>query len=87
MAVAQCLTALFAVWITHQGTEGSGLAGRSQRGVLAKAACLMLYHREHHLFARVPVCHLPELAARLDAQVPGYAQARRPVVPLWDKEG
>lgn len=85
MAVAQCLTALFAVWITHQGTHGSGLAGRSQRGVVAKAAYLMLYHREHHLFPRVPVCHLPTLARRLDADVPGYADSRRPVVPLLER--
>ncbi|MEP3052987.1 fatty acid desaturase [Ascidiaceihabitans sp.] len=87
MAIAQCLTALFAVWITHQGTHGSGLAGRSQRGIMAKAAYLMLYHREHHLFPRVPVCHLPALADRLDSQVAGYAQSRQPVVPLWDNAG
>ncbi|MFK7754778.1 MAG: fatty acid desaturase [Sedimentitalea sp.] len=84
MAVAQCLTALFAVWITHQGTHGSGLAGRSQRGIIARAAYLMFYHREHHLFPRVPVSRLPMLAARLDQQVPGYAATRVPVVPLLD---
>ncbi len=84
MAVAQCLTAFFAVWITHQGLEESGLAGRSQRGPLARLAYLMFYHREHHLFPRVPVSRLPELAARLDSQVPGYAAAREPIVPLWD---
>jgi fatty acid desaturase len=81
MAVAQCLTALFAVWITHQGTEDSGIAGRSQRGIFAIAAYLMFYHREHHLFPQVPVHKLPKLAARLDAQVPGYASARKPVLP------
>lgn len=85
MAVAQCLTAFFAVWITHQGTAHTGLAGRSQRGVLARAAYLMFYHREHHLFPRVPVSRLPDLAARLDAQVPGYAKARQPVVPWFDR--
>lgn len=86
MALAQCLTAFFAVWITHQGTLHSGLAGRSQRGPLARLAYLMFYHREHHLFPRVPVHRLPELAARLDAQVPGYAAARVPVVPLFDRQ-
>jgi fatty acid desaturase len=85
MAVAQCLTALFAVWITHQGTENSDLAGRSQRGVFAIVAYLMFYHREHHLFPRVPVNKLPKLAARLDAQVPGYAETRKPVVPWLDR--
>ena len=85
MIIAQCLTALFAVWITHQGTGDTGLAARSQRGILARLAYLMFYHREHHLFPRVPVRRLPELAERLDRGVPGYAAARRPVVPLFDK--
>lgn len=84
MAVAQCLTAFFAVWITHQGTADNGLAGRSQRGALARVAYLMFYHREHHLFPRVPVSRLPKLAERLDAQVPGYAKARQPVLPWFD---
>lgn len=85
MVLGQCLAAFFAVWITHQGTEGSGLAGRSQRGPLARLAYLMFYHREHHLFPRVPVSRLPELARRLDARVPGYAAARLPVTRLWDR--
>lgn len=83
MATAQCLTAFFAVWITHQGTS-AGLAGRSQRGVLARLAYLMFYHREHHLFPRVPVSRLPRLAARLD-RVADYAATRVPVVPFLDK--
>lgn len=87
MGIAQCLTALFAVWITHQGTATSGLAGRSQRGPMARFAYLMFYHREHHLFPKVPVRRLPELAAHLDAKVPGYAKERRPVVPWFDKAG
>lgn len=81
MALAQCLTAFFAVWITHQGAEG--LAGRSQRGVLARMAYLMFYHREHHLFPKVPVSRLPELARRLD-QNPGYVASRKPVIPWLD---
>ncbi|WP_164659363.1 fatty acid desaturase [Tropicibacter sp. Alg240-R139] len=84
MAVAQCMAAFFAVWITHQGTARSGLAGRSQRGLLARVAYLMFYHREHHLFPKVPVSRLPELAKRLDSQVPGYADTRQPVVPWLD---
>ena len=85
MAIAQCLTALFAVWITHQGTGDTGLAARSQRGVLARLAYLMFYHREHHLFPRVPVRRLPDLAERLDRGVPGYAAGRLPVIPQFDK--
>ncbi|MEX0286502.1 MAG: fatty acid desaturase [Paracoccaceae bacterium] len=87
MAIGQCLTAFFAVWITHQGTVDSGLAGRSQRGILARLAYLMFYHREHHLFPKVPVSRLPKLAARLDGQVPGYAASRQPVVPWFDRTG
>ncbi|MEM0949769.1 MAG: fatty acid desaturase [Pseudomonadota bacterium] len=86
MATAQCFTALFAVWITHQGAEHSGVAARSQRGILARAAYLMFYHREHHLFPKVPVRKLPILAHRLDAGVPGYAEARLPVV-AWAEWG
>jgi fatty acid desaturase len=82
MLVGQCLTAFFAVWITHQGTLGTGLAGRSQRGPLAFLAYQMFYHREHHLFPKVPVSRLRILAQRLDAEVPGYAKARRPVLAL-----
>lgn len=85
MAIAQCLTALFAVWITHQGTAETGLAARSQRGLLARLAYLMFYHREHHLFPKVPVHRLPELARRLDLTAPGYAQSRMPVVPYFDR--
>ncbi|SLN65344.1 Fatty acid desaturase [Falsiruegeria litorea R37] len=84
MILAQCLTAFFAVWITHHGTAHSGLAGRSQRGPLARLAYLMFYHREHHLFPSVPVSRLPELAERLDTQVPGYARSRQSVVPWLD---
>ncbi len=83
MTVAQSLTALFAVWITHQGIEANGIAARSQRGVLARLAYLMFYHREHHLFPKVPVRRLPELAQRLDRDVPGYAASRLPVIPLF----
>lgn len=85
MVVAQCMTALFAVWITHQGTAHTGLAGRSQRGVLARLAYLMFYHREHHLFPHVPVRRLPDLAARLDANVSGYAAARQPVIAALER--
>jgi fatty acid desaturase len=30
----------------------------------------MFYHLEHHLFPRVPTCHLPALAERLDQGIP-----------------
>lgn len=86
VAAAQCLTAFFAVWITHQGTHDSGVAARSQRGILARAAYLMFYHREHHLFPKVPVARLPDLAARLDREVATYAENRMPVIPFLDRK-
>ena len=85
MLMGQCLTAFFAVWITHWGTEHTGLAGRSQRGPFAWLAYQMFYHREHHLFPNVPVSRLKDLAARLDREVDGYASARQPVVPFADR--
>ncbi|MGI9393568.1 MAG: fatty acid desaturase [Boseongicola sp.] len=85
MAIAQCLTALFAVWITHQGAGAQGVVARSQRGILARVAYLMFYHREHHLFPKVPVRRLPVLAKRLDTNVAGYATSRLPVAPLFEK--
>jgi fatty acid desaturase len=30
----------------------------------------MFFHLEHHLFPRVPTCHLPVLAERLDQAMP-----------------
>lgn len=84
MICAQSLAAFFAVWITHQGLAHTNIAARSQRGPLARAAYLMFYHREHHLFPKVPVSHLPELAARLDAGVPEYAAHRKPVISWLD---
>ena len=85
MAVGQCLSALLAVWITHRETLELGLAGRSQRGIIARLAYLMFYHREHHLFPGVPVSRLPELAERLDRQAADYAARRLPVVALFDR--
>ena len=84
MLLAQCLTAFFAVWITHQGSRQAGIIARSQRGPLAWLAYMMFYHREHHLFPKVPVSHLPELARRLDRDVPGYAAAHRPILALLE---
>ncbi len=80
MLCGQCTVAFFAVWITHQGTEHSGIAGRSQRGTFAWIAYHMFYHREHHLFPKVPVSNLPKLARRLDQDVEGYREASLPVI-------
>lgn len=84
MVVAQCLTAFFCVWITHHGATEHGLAARSQRGIGARLAYLMFYHREHHLFPKVPVHRLPEMARRLDESVPGFADDRMSVLPFLE---
>ena len=33
----------------------------------------MFFHLEHHLFPKVPTCHLATLAARLDRAAPELA--------------
>ena len=81
MLIAQCMTALFAVWITHRGCEGGALIARSQRNRLVNAVSYnMFFHLEHHLFPGVPVKHLPELARRMDAADPVFANAVLPVI-------
>jgi fatty acid desaturase len=73
MIAGECLTGFFAVWIVHHDCE-PGSAGRTQRGRWLNWLCYdMLFHAEHHLYPRVPTCHLHILARRLDAAVPGFA--------------
>ncbi len=81
MLLAQCFTALFAVWITHRGCSESALVARTQRGRMVNAVSYnMFFHLEHHLFPGVPVKRLPELAERLEAVEPAFAEAIRPVL-------
>lgn len=81
MLVAQCFTALFAVWITPRGCEHSQLAARSQRNGLVNAVSYnMFFHLEHHLFPGVPVKRLPQLARRLDAALPELRKQIKPVI-------
>lgn len=81
MAVAQCLTAFFAVWITHRGCHGEALVARSQRSALVNFATYnMFLHLEHHLFPAVPVKRLARLARRLDALAPDIAGRIRRVL-------
>jgi fatty acid desaturase len=72
MAVAQCLTAFFAVWTVHHDTGDAPYPARTQRGRLRNFVSYhMFLHVEHHLFPQVPTCHLPTLARRLDRAMPG----------------
>ena len=74
MVAAQCLTAFFAVWITHHDTEHDGLGARTQRSRLVNLLTYnMFFHLEHHLFPAVPVKRLGRLAARMDATAPEVA--------------
>jgi len=76
MAVAQCLTAFFAVWTVHHDTEEACYPARTQRGRLRNFVSYhMFLHVEHHLFPQVPTCHLPTLARRLDAVAPELTRA------------
>jgi fatty acid desaturase len=79
MVAAQCLTAFFAVWITHHGCDGETLVARTQRSRLVNLVTYnMFFHLEHHLFPAVPVKRLGRLAARIDAAFPEVmAEARR----------
>lgn len=81
MLAAQCLTGLFAVWITHRGCDGEELVARTQRSRLVNLATYnMFFHLEHHLFPAVPVKRLGRLAARIDGAAPEFARRARRVV-------
>lgn len=77
MAVGQCFTAFFAVWTVHNNCDRSHFIGRTIRGRFKSLITYnMFYHVEHHLFPKVPTCHLPELARRLDACAPELQSKR-----------
>jgi fatty acid desaturase len=74
MTAGECLTALFAVWIVHHGTDDHVYPARTQRGWLKnRISYSMFLHAEHHLFPSVPTFRLSELARRLDAAAPRIA--------------
>jgi fatty acid desaturase len=77
MAAGQCLTAFFAVWTVHRGCDRSHFIARTLRGRLRNVASFgMFFHVEHHLFPRVPTCHLAALAERLDRAAPELQEKR-----------
>ena len=77
MAVGQCMTSFFAVWTVHHDCDRSLHIARTLRGKLKNRISFeMFFHLEHHLFPKVPTCHLPKLAERLDQAAPEL-QARQ----------
>jgi fatty acid desaturase len=67
MATAQCLTAFFAVWITHHDLGPQDVARTQRARVVNWATYNMFLHLEHHLFPAVPVKRLGIISQRLAA--------------------
>jgi fatty acid desaturase len=71
MVAGECLMAFFAVWTVHHDTQDNPDMARTQRkGWKNVLTFSMFYHMEHHLFPAVPTIKLPELARRIDAELP-----------------
>lgn len=71
MLIGQCLTAFFAVWTVHHDCDGKPHFARTLRNRFKNfLSYSMFFHAEHHLFPRVPTCHLARLAGRLDEIMP-----------------
>lgn len=75
MFVGQCFTAFFAVWTVHHDCDRSHFIARTLRSpVKSFIAFDMFYHLEHHLYPKVPTCHLGKLSKRLDKAAPELQQ-------------
>jgi fatty acid desaturase len=75
MLVGQCLTAFFAVWTVHHDCDRSHFIARTLRNPIKSFIAFdMFYHLEHHLYPKVPTCHLGALSRRLDAAAPELQQ-------------
>ena len=71
MAIGQCLTAFFAVWTVHHHCDRTHYIARTLRNKIKNGITFnMFLHIEHHLFPRVPTCHLRELSHRIDRAAP-----------------
>ena len=75
MAIGQCFTAFFAVWTVHHDCDRSHFIARTMRNRFKSLMSYsMFFHVEHHLFPKVPTCHLWKLASRLDEAAPELQQ-------------
>lgn len=79
--VAQCLTAFFAVWVTHHDCAPDDVARTQRSAILNFVSYNMFLHREHHLFPGVPVRRLGILAARIGEAAPDFSARAALVVP------
>lgn len=71
MLIGQCLTAFFAVWTVHHDCDRTHFIARTLRNPIKSFIAFdMFYHVEHHLFPKVPTCHLGKLSKRLDEAAP-----------------
>ncbi|PCJ56291.1 MAG: fatty acid desaturase [Planctomycetota bacterium] len=77
MITGQFLTAFFAVWTVHHHCDDSHFIARTIRNKIKSSLTFnMFYHVEHHLYPKVPTCHLPELSRRLDQHAPELSKMR-----------
>jgi fatty acid desaturase len=75
MLVGQCLTAFFAVWTVHHDCDREHYIARTLRNPIKSLIAFdMFYHVEHHLYPKVPTCHLAQLSERLDEAAPELAK-------------
>jgi fatty acid desaturase len=71
MLLGQCMTAFFAVWTVHHHCDRTHELARTLNDRIKNCITFnMFLHIEHHLFPRVPTCHLPELSRRIDSAAP-----------------
>lgn len=71
MLAGQCMTAFFAVWTVHHHCDRQHYIARTLRSRIKNLLTFdMFLHIEHHLYPRVPTCHLGELSRRIDRVAP-----------------
>lgn len=70
MIAGEFLSGFFAVWTVHHDCDEYMFARTLNNRWKSFLTYNMFYHLEHHLFAAVPTIKLPELAKRIDEQLP-----------------
>jgi fatty acid desaturase len=70
MVIGEFFSGFFAVWTVHHHCDEVMFARTLRNRWKCFFTYNMFYHLEHHLFPAVPTIKLPELAKRVDAQLP-----------------